>query len=71
MKRVLSAVVMALGLSIAAPGSVDAQIGYFGQNKVQYRTFKLATTTGRFAATSAACPSTDRARSSIGCSDRG
>jgi hypothetical protein len=41
MKRVLSAVIMTLALAVAAPGSVDAQVGYFGQNKVQYRTFKF------------------------------
>jgi Tol biopolymer transport system component len=41
MKRTLSAVVLALGVALAAPGIVDAQVGYFGQNKVQYRTFKF------------------------------
>src|SRR5919197_1158191 len=41
MKRTLSAVVLALGVFLAAPGVVNAQVGYFGQNKVQYRTFKF------------------------------
>src|SRR3954447_9356239 len=41
MKRILTAVVVALGIFIVAPRVVDAQVGYFGQNKVQYRTFKF------------------------------
>jgi len=43
MKRILTAVVVALGIFIVAPRVVDAQVGYFGQNKVQYRTFKFQT----------------------------
>jgi hypothetical protein len=41
MKRTLPAAVIALGLFFTAPSPVDAQVGYFGQNKVQYRTFKF------------------------------
>ena len=43
MKRILTAGVVALGIFIGAPRVVDAQVGYFGQNKVQYRTFKFQT----------------------------
>src|SRR5947207_2587571 len=43
MKRTLSALVTALAIFIVAPRVVDAQVGYFGQNKVQYRTFKFQT----------------------------
>jgi hypothetical protein len=41
MKRTLPAAVIALGLFFTVPSPVDAQVGYFGQNKVQYRTFKF------------------------------
>jgi hypothetical protein len=41
MKRTLPAAVIALGLFFTAPRPIDAQVGYFGQNKVQYRTFKF------------------------------
>jgi hypothetical protein len=43
MKRILTAVIVALGIFVVAPRVVDAQVGYFGQNKVQYRTFKFQT----------------------------
>src|SRR3954463_8059443 len=43
MKGIRTAVVVALGIFIVAPRVVDAQVGYFGQNKVQYRTFKFQT----------------------------
>ena len=39
MKRLVAALVVSMAGSLAVPARVDAQIGYFGQNKVQYRTF--------------------------------
>ena len=39
MSRIAFAAVTAVVLTVTAPAQLVAQVGYFGQNKVQYRKF--------------------------------